>query len=192
MKNKSWFLDAGIAVLGLLFILFPEFWIRLVVILLGLGAIAYGIYNLKFTRSLIDNYIYDNVIMIKSIASIVIGAFALIFPMAIGGAMWSAMIYILAIYLLLSAITGFYAASLLKDSNIDRKRYFLENLVLVAAAVILFLIGPNQLAKGIIRFAGVALILFGGFMTFLNISSSKNGAIDVEVKEQVESESDKE
>ena len=190
MKNKSWFLDAGIAVLGLLFILFPEFWIRLVVILLGLGAIAYGIYNLKFTRSLIDNYIYDNVIMIKSIASIVIGAFALIFPMAIGGAMWSAMIYILAIYLLLSAITGFYAASLLKDSNIDRKRYFLENLVLVAAAVILFLIGPNQLAKGII--AGVALILFGGFMIFLNINSSKNGAIDVEVKEQVESEADKE
>ena len=74
MKNKSWFLDAGIAVLGLLFILFPEFWIRLVVILLGLGAIAYGIYNLKFTRSLIDNYIYDNVIMIKSIARLRITA----------------------------------------------------------------------------------------------------------------------
>ena len=48
---KRWYLISGIlaALLGILIIIFPAFWIKLVVVIIGLAAIAYGIYSLKFT-----------------------------------------------------------------------------------------------------------------------------------------------
>ena len=53
---------------------------------------------------------------------------AVLFPLAIGGAAWTAMIWMLIIYLLASAAIGFYAAALLKDAGVERKRYIIENL----------------------------------------------------------------
>ena len=54
---KRWYLISGIlaALLGLLIIIFPTFWIKLVVVIIGLAAIAYGIYSLKFTKGISDD-----------------------------------------------------------------------------------------------------------------------------------------
>ena len=128
---KRWYLFSGIlaALLGLLVIIFPSFWIKLVVVIIGLAAIAYGIYCLKFTKALSDDIYYRRTILIKSIVSIIAGVMAVLFPLAIGGAAWTAMIWVLIIYLLASAAIGFYAAALLKDSGVERKRYIIENLL---------------------------------------------------------------
>ena len=182
---KRWYLFSGIlaAILGLLVIIFPSFWIKLVVVIIGLAAIAYGIYSLRFTKAISDDISYRRTIIIKSIVSIIAGLMAVLFPLAIGGAAWTAMIWVLIIYLLASAAIGFYAAALLKDSGVERKRYIIENLLLLAVAVVLILISPRALGNAIIRMIGVVVLIAGVGLILFDIFSSK-GQIEVVVKDE--------
>ncbi len=182
---KRWYLFSGIlaALLGLLVIIFPSFWIKLVVIMIGLAAIAYGIYCLKFTKELSEDIGYRRTILIKGIVSIIAGVMAVLFPLAIGGAAWTAMIWVLIIYLLASAAIGFYAAALLKDSGIERKRYIIENLLLLAAAVILILISPRTLGNAIIRLIGIVTLIAGVALIFFDVFSSR-GEVKVIIKDE--------
>lgn len=182
---KRWYLFSGIiaALLGLLIIIFPSFWIKLVVIMIGLAAIAYGIYCLKFTKAISDDFSYCRTILIKSIVSIIAGLMAVLFPLAIGGAAWTAMIWLLIIYLLVSAAIGFYAAALLKDSGLERKKYIIENLLLLAIAVVLILISPRDLGKAIIRLIGI-VVLVGGLGLILFDVFSRKGEVEVMVKDE--------
>ena len=188
---KRWYLFSGIlaAILGLLVIIFPQFWIRLVVVIIGLAAIGYGIYCIKFTKAVFDDSYYKKTILIKSIVSIIAGVMAVLFPLAIGGAAWSAMIWVLIIYLLLSAAAGFYAAALLKDSGVERKRYIIENLLLLATAVILILISPRSLGNAIIRLIGIITLVAGVVLIVFDVFSAKDEvkADVVDVKDEVES-----
>lgn len=185
---KRWYLFSGIlaALLGLLVIIFPSFWIKLVVVIIGLAAIAYGIYCLKFTKALSDDIYYRRTILIKSIVSIIAGVMAVLFPLAIGGAAWTAMIWVLIIYLLASAAIGFYAAALLKDSGVERKRYIIENLLLLAVAAVLILISPRALGNAIIRLIGIVVLVAGIALILFDVLTSKNEikAEVVEVKEE--------
>ncbi len=185
---KRWYLFSGIlaALLGLLVIIFPTFWIRLVVIIIGLAAIAYGIYCLKFTKMISEDLGYRRTIMIKSIISIIAGVMAVLFPLAIGGAAWTAMIWVLIIYLLASAAIGFYAAALIKDSGVERKRYIIENLLLLATAVLLILISPRSLGNAIIRLVGIIVMVAGICLILFDIFSARNEvkATVVEVKDE--------
>lgn len=191
---KRWNFYAGIllACIGLLVIIFPAFWIKVVVSLLGVGAVLYGVYNLKYTKPLFDNTVYKKTILIKSIISIVIGVIAFLFPFAFGSTVWNIMIWVLIFYCIISAVIGFYAASLLKNTDIDRKRYFRENLGLVAIAVILILITPKALGTAIVRIFGIAAMLVGAGLIIFNIASKKNtieAEIVVENEPETESES---
>ena len=184
---KRWYLFSGIlaALLGLLVIIFPSFWIKLVVVMIGLTAIGYGIYSLKFTKVLSDDSGYRRTILIKGIVSIIAGAMAVLFPLAIGGAAWTAMIWVLIIYLLISAAAGFYAAALLKDSGVERKRYIIENLLLLAVAVLLILISPRSLGNAIIRLIGIVVLVGGVALILFDVFSNRNvvKADVVEVKD---------
>ena len=193
---KRWYLFSGIlaALLGLLVIIFPSFWIKLVVVIIGLAAIAYGIYCLKFTKALSDDIYYRRTILIKSIVSIIAGVMAVLFPLAIGGAAWTAMIWVLIIYLLASAAIGFYAAALLKDSGVERKRYIIENLLLLAVAVVLILISPRALGNAIIRLIGIVVLVAGIALILFDVLTTKNEikAEVVEVKEEAPENAEKE
>ncbi len=188
---KRWYLFSGImaAVLGLLVIIFPSFWIKLVVIMIGLAAIGYGIYSLRFTKSLSEDLGYRRTILIKSIVSIIAGVMAVLFPLAIGGAAWTAMIWILIFYLMLSAAAGFYAAALLKDSGIERKRYIIENLLLLVVAILLILISPRSLGNAIIRLIGIIVMVGGIGLILFDVFTNRNtveGEV-VEVKDEEKS-----
>jgi len=173
---KRWFLYEGIllAVLGLLLIIFPAFWVKLVVVLLGLGSIAYGIYSLKYTKSLYEDTVYERSILIKSIVSIVVGFLVVIFPLFFAKTAWTLMMWILIVYLIATAALGFYAASLLKNTGIERKRYFIENIILFVIAVALILLSPEALGKAIIRIVGVASLLLGAGLIIYDLASKKN------------------
>ena len=185
---KRWYLFSGIlaALLGLLVIIFPSFWIKLVVVIIGLAAICYGIYCLKFTKAIFDDSSYRRTILIKSIVSIIAGLMAVLFPLAIGGAAWTAMIWVLIFYLLLSAAAGFYAAALLKDSGVERKRYIIENLLLLAVAVVLILISPRSLGNAIIRLIGIIVLAAGLALILFDLLANRNvvKADIVEVKDE--------
>lgn len=179
---KRWYLFYGImaALVGLLVLIFPAFWIKLVVVIIGLAAIAYGIYSLKFTKAISDDIYYSRTILIKSIVSIIAGAMAVLFPLVIGGAAWTAMIWLLIIYLLASGASGFYAAALLKDAGVERKRYIIENLLLLAIAVVLILISPRALGNAIIRLIGIVVLIAGVGLILFDIFTHRN-----EVKAEV-------
>ena len=182
---KRWYLFSGIlaALLGILVIIFPAFWIKLVVIIIGLAAIGYGIYSLKVTKVMSDDFTYRRTILIKSIVSIIAGLMAVLFPLAIGGAAWTAMIVMLIVYLILSAASGFYAAALIKDSGVERKRYIIENLLLLAVAVILILISPRALGNAIIRLIGIVVLIAGLGLILFDVFS-KRGEVEVVVKDE--------
>jgi uncharacterized membrane protein HdeD (DUF308 family) len=184
---KRWYLFSGIlaALLGLLVIIFPAFWIKLVVVIIGLTAIAYGIYSIKFTKVISEDIYYRKTILIKSIVSIIAGLMAVLFPLAIGGAAWTAMIWVLIIYLIASAAIGFYAAALLKDTGVERKRYIIENLLLLAVAVLLILISPRALGNAIIRLIGIVVLVAGIALILFDVFSNRN-----EVKAEVVNVSD--
>ena len=173
---KRWFLYEGIllAVLGLLLIIFPTFWVKLVVILLGIGSIGYGIYSLKYTKSLYKNTHYERSILIKSIISIAIGFLVVVFPLFFAKAAWTVMMWILIIYLIATAVLGFYAASLLKDTGIERKRYFIENIILLVIAIALILLSPAALGKVIIRIVGIASMVLGLGLVIYDLASKKD------------------
>ena len=182
---KRLYLFSGIlaAILGLLVIIFPSFWIKLVVVIIGLAAIAYGVYSLKFTKVISDEVNYKRTILIKSIISIVAGAMAVLFPLAVGGAAWTAMIWLLIIYLFISAAAGFYAAALIKDAGIERKRYIIENLLLLAIAVILILLSPRDLGMAIIRLIGVVVLVAGVGLILFDVLSNR-GEVEVVIKDE--------
>ena len=87
------------------------------------------------------------------------------------------MIWVLVGYLIVSAILGFYAAALLKDSKVNRKKYFLENLGLLAIAVFLIILTPNALAKVIFRIVGIIAIVAGAIIILVEIISSKKTVV---------------
>ena len=155
--------------------------------MLGLGAIAYGIYNLKFTKDLYDDERYKKIILIKSIVSIVAGVMAVLFPLTIGNAAWTVMSVVLIIYLIGAAAIGFYSVSLLKDSNINRKRYIFENLILLGIAVVLILISPQSLGTAIIRLVGIIAMVGGAVLfTFEFLTRNKEivvKEVEIEVKD---------
>ena len=192
---KRWYLFSGIlaALLGLLIIIFPSFWIKLVVIVIGLASIAYGVYGLMYNRTIIDDIYYTRTIFIKSIVSIIAGLMAVLFPLAIGNAAWAAMTWVLIIYLLASAASGFYATALLKDSGIDRKRYIIENLLLIVIAVFLILISPRETSKAILRIIGTVVMLSGIAMIIFDLLLNKNTTpIESPVVEDESSEKEEE
>jgi uncharacterized membrane protein HdeD (DUF308 family) len=80
MKKWNYFIAGLLGVLGILILIFPAFWIKLIVILLGLGAVGYGIYNFSYIKKLSDDSSYRSAIMIRSLVSIIIGLLAVILP----------------------------------------------------------------------------------------------------------------
>lgn len=186
---KRYYLYEGIlaAIAGLLLIIFPEFWIRFIFTVLGLSAIAYGVYNLKYEKALFADTTYERTILIRSIVSIVIGVMVTIFPLTLAKAAWNAMRIILIIYLILSATAGFYAAALLKNTDIDRKRYFIENLILVGLAVVLIFLSDN-LGVVIMRLVGVIGMIGGIALAVYEIISQKKQVITTDSASDSENE----
>lgn len=189
---KKWDLWNGslLAVLGLLVIIFPEFWLKVVVILMGMGAIVYGIYNFKITKALSDSAVYNRTILIRGFVSIIIGICAILFPLVLSSTVWAVMVWVLVGYLIISAALGFYAAALLRNTGINRKKYILENIALLLIAVVLILISPRTLGNAIIRIIGVVTLIVGIVLIVFGIVFKKKSEADetvvtYEVKDDV-------
>ena len=192
---KRWYLFSGIlaALLGLLIIIFPNFWIKLIVIVIGLASIGYGVYGLMYTKAISEDFSYRRTILIKSIVGIVAGAMAVLFPLAIGNAAWTVMTWFLIIYLLASAAGGFYATALLKDTGIDRKRYIIENLLLIVVAVFLILISPRDFREKLVKIIGIIIMLSGFVMITFDILSNRKSSLPAsQVVEDESSEKEEE
>jgi hypothetical protein len=158
MRKTNFILGVLLAVVGLMMIVAPDKCIKVAVILLGIEAVANGVFSLVKIRQLISDKDFQLAVFVRGIFSIVIGFLAVILPLKFAAMMWTVMLYVLAGYLLLAAVLELYAVAKLRNTGIERKQYVLEALVSIICGIILFII-PQQLGMVIIRVLGVIVLI---------------------------------
>ncbi len=177
--RKSYLLLAALtAVIGIMMIIAPTECVKVIVITAGIAAIINGLYTLISKRKLLANSNFDTTETIKGFSSIIIGALAVLLPLVFAGVLWTVMVYVLAVYLLISAITEIYLASQLKAANIETRLSKTETITSLLLAVILFCL-PAEIGKIIIRLGGIALLIGSIVCAYLEW---KNQPLSLEVE----------
>lgn len=177
MKLKNYFLGALLAVMGLVMLIWPSFCIKIVVILAGVATVATGIYNLAKTTQVSEDPAYKKASFIKNIVSILIGIIAVLCPLLLMksvSVIWTIITYVLAIYFVIYAISGFFISSYTKDLDSEiRKRITTESLIYFLIAILLFVLPLGEIIKTIIRIAGAVAIVVGAVFITREIVYSK-------------------
>lgn len=151
------------AVIGLIVVIFPKRSIEVVVILLGICAIISGIYNLLKVYKISENPEFRKVVLVRSIISIVLGILAVVLPFAfikVIETIVKVLLYVEAIYLILSAFAEIFMVEKLKSENTNVKNLQLEILGSILIAVLLFLLAAN-FAETVVRILGVICMVVG-------------------------------
>lgn len=116
--------------------------------------------------------------------SIVIGLPAFFLPLIFAKVMLTIMIYVLAVYLLLSAGMELYAAGKLRDTGIDRRQFLLDALISIAAALAMFIISA-KIGIAFVRLAGLVLILVGAAYIFYAWRNRPAEQVEAEVVDDI-------
>ncbi|OJF77299.1 MAG: hypothetical protein BKP49_02190 [Treponema sp. CETP13] len=170
-------------VIGVMMILAPQEVVKVAVIVIGVGAIVNGFYNIIKTQKLISDESFQKLMIIRGSLSILIGAIAIVFPLLFADTIWTIMIYVLAIYLLVSAGLALYGATKMKTAGINTKMFATEIGVSIIIAVILFLI-PATIGRVIIRILGIAVILATGVFLYIEWKNKPDYVYAEEVTEE--------
>ena len=184
MRKNNILIGILLGVIGLLMVIIPNQCIKAVVVVLGVGAIANGVYNLLYIRKLVPDISFQRVIISRAMMSIVIGLPAFFLPLIFAEVMWTIMIYVLAVYLLLSAGMELYAAGKLRDTGIDRRQFLLDALISIAAAIAMFII-PAKIGIAFVRLAGLVLILVGAAYIFYAWRNRPAEQVEAEVVDDI-------
>lgn len=152
-------------VIGLMMLIVPHQCIKAIVVILGVFAVANGVYNLFSIRRLIADSDFAMTITIRGIISIVVGLLAILLPLVFAGILWTIMVYTLAFYLLISSGLEIYGAIKMQKVGINTKPYIAEIIGSIVIAVILLII-PAEIGTLIVRLLGVAIILVGAGLLF--------------------------
>lgn len=175
---------ALLIILGILIIVFPSFWVKLFVVVFGICSIAYGIYTLLQLKNL-ESSQYKTMSIVKGLINILFGILSVIIPIAVAQAAWKVIVYIFAVELILSSALGFYLTSIVALNGESRTRAIFENVFMLLAAIILFLISPEKLGTVIIRIIGVCTILVGIVFVVIRLTSKTDIVVtDVEVRDE--------
>lgn len=151
------------AVIGLIVLIFPKRSIEVVVILLGICAIISGIYNLTKVYKISENPEFKRVVLIRSVVSIILGILAVALPFVfikVIETIVKILLYVEAIYLILSAFAEIFMVEKLKSENTNVKNLQLEILGSILIAVLLFLLAAN-FAETVVRILGVVCMVAG-------------------------------
>lgn len=160
MRKSGMFMAGLIAVIGLMIIAAPAEFIKVVVILLGVVSIVNGIINIATVSSLLNDSYFKKDVLIRGWSSVLIGMAAVALPLVFAAAMWTIMLYVLAVYLILSAGMELYAVLRLKKAGIETKHYVIEILASVVSAALLFII-PGEIGILLVRIIGSIFIVLG-------------------------------
>ncbi len=166
-------------VIALLMIIAPEAWLKVTVIVLGVFALGNGIYNLIAVRPLVTEGSFQKIITIRALVSIVVGIAAITLPLLLVEIVWTIMIYILATYLILSAIAELISLAQLKSAGLPGRILTTEIIASFALAIILFVLA-GEIAYLFIRVIGCILLV--GSIGFV-IWEWKNRSLHIEVEE---------
>lgn len=184
MKNNTFFLGIGLSVIGLLMAIWPAGCIQAVVVLLGIEAIVNGGYQLIYTRKLFTDTTFQYSVMIRGMISIVIGLLAVFLPLHFAAAMWTFMLYILAVYLLVSSVLLLFSIGKLRDSSVDRRQFVLEALISIVVAIIIFMV-PVKIGTTLVRIGGIIILLASGLFIFYYLKNRPEVQEPIEVMDDI-------
>lgn len=165
MSKSKYLICAMMAVIGLLMIIAAEPIVQVLVIIIGLYALLNGIFELITLLSLVDDKKFKIEIIIRSSISIIIGLLCIILPITIAQLAWQVMIYIIAIYGIISAILEIVAITHIKKAGLDIKKYAIEVVSTVVVSIVLFLL-PSSFGFTLIKIGGIILILSAAAIAF--------------------------
>ncbi len=172
MNKTNFGLGILVAIVGLLVMINPESSIRVIVILLGAASLIGGIYSLAKRRNLLDDSLYSKSILIRGVASIVMGVLAMVMPIVLFNAAMGVLrivLYIVAVYFLLSAFAEIFSMVRLSQAGLHDqvKGLFWTAIGSVVIAILLFMLPKNYGTK-IIQVLGALLMLGGiGYTLYL-------------------------
>ena len=166
----------------------PEGCIKAVVIILGIEAVANGIYQLLYERKLFPDTAFQYSIRVRSMFSIVVGLLAVFLPLTFTEGILKLIAYLLGIYFFVVSILLFYSIGKLRGSNVERKPFVIEALVSLAGAIVMFCIQALiSLENGctIVRLCGIIVILVGVLFGFVYIKNKPLVQEPVEVMDDI-------
>lgn len=179
MNKKTILLCAAAAFLGLMMLFSPATFIKVIIIAAGCACVVSGVLALTGARTLIDDPVYSWCVTGRAILCIIVGALAVILPLAIAKTAWTVMLYILAIELLVSAGVEVYTTLKLKEEGVDCKFYWGEVIVSVAVSLVLFLM-PAKIGSALIRIVGACILIAAIVLFVMEYRSNRGISFTVE------------
>ncbi|WP_288569633.1 DUF308 domain-containing protein [uncultured Treponema sp.] len=168
--NPRIFLGILSAVVGLLAVINPQSSIEAIVILIGIGAIVNGINSILKVKRFSFSLYFERTVIIRSVAGILVGILAVILPFAFFNMIQKIVriiLYIQAVFLLLSAISEFILVSGTENSA----PFLTEAVCSIFIAVLLFML-PADFGVRLVRAAGVLILISGIIFAFREWKSS--------------------
>lgn len=165
------------AIVGLIMLLSPEGFISALVVSLGVASFASGVFTLLQFRKAVDEQAFRVSLTIRAFAGMAVGITAIFLPIVVAGTVWIALSYLVASYLTISALVGFYGSYRLKVAQVPYLPYLYESVISLAAALILFIF-PGTTGIVLVRIGGAMITLLGVllFLKGFGILGKKTGS----------------
>lgn len=170
-------------VIGILAAVDPATFIKVIVILLGALSFFKGLYDLFKVRLFSEDSVYRISILVRGIVCVIIGLLAIILPIRFFNVVSNVirvMLYIIAIELILAAISNFVMIFRISEKKDLTKKFAVEAIGYILIAVFLFLI-PANFGEWIIRVAGIILAICAAFYVVYTFKEKDKLIKDVEV-----------
>lgn len=145
-------------IIGLVMIFAAEPIITVLVIALGIFLILSGISILVTMPKIIDDKSFKIDIYVRGGINLLLGLLCVILPATMVNFAWKTMMYIIGIYALCSAAMEIYAVTKLNEAEIPVKKYIIEIIGTVVAAIVLFML-PSSFGFTLIKIGGGILVL---------------------------------
>lgn len=185
MKKSTIILNILLAAVGVLIIIKPKWFIGAIVVILGIEALANGLYGLFYVRKLEVAKNFQYPIILRAAVSIIIGLLSIFIPVKFGETVWTAMQIIVSIHLIFTSALLLFAIGSLRDTNISRRQFFAEALFSILVAILVLLMSATNVTRviGIVILA-VDVVYF--LVEFFNRPIIIDGT--VEVKDEYEND----
>ena len=182
MKTKNVILGAILAILGIIMIAIPDTCIKAAVVIVGLAAVAFSVYNLLVIYKKSEDAAFKKTLLIKSIITFVVGLISVICPFVLVKtveAIWKIVSIVLAVYMILYAGVSVYSAAKIRSTFPEEsKKLIIEALIFVAIAILLIIIPIEQFGRAFIRIVGLGGLIIGLVMVAVEIVVSKRTATE--------------
>lgn len=154
------------AIVGLMMLLAAESMVQILVIVLGISAILNAGFILAAVAPLSVDKAFKMECYIRAAVGIIVGLVCVVIPIRVAEFAWQTLVYVFAVYSLLSAIVEIPIALTLRKDGFPVKRYALEIAASLALSVVLFLL-PSSFGFTIIRIGGAVLVGVGVSATLI-------------------------